>query len=62
LASLAGRSYIFALSIKVQPRIIEEISKLYWLTIEFGLVKENNELKICGAGILSSLGETGCIK
>jgi phenylalanine-4-hydroxylase len=37
---------------------IEAISRLYWYTVEFGLIEEDNELKIYGAGILSSSGET----
>ncbi len=37
---------------------IYELSKLYWYTVEFGLIKESAGLRIYGAGILSSAGET----
>jgi phenylalanine-4-hydroxylase len=40
------------------PKIVEMIGRVYWFTIEFGLIRSGNELKIYGAGILSSIGET----
>jgi phenylalanine-4-hydroxylase len=37
---------------------LEMIGRFYWFTIEFGLIRENGALKIYGAGIMSSSGET----
>ena len=37
---------------------IHLLSRIYWFTIEFGLIREQGEVKIYGAGILSSSGET----
>lgn len=37
---------------------IELISRLYWYTVEFGLIENKDGLKIYGAGILSSSGES----
>ena len=35
----------------------EQLSRLYWYTIEFGLIRQENGLRAYGAGILSSSGE-----
>jgi phenylalanine-4-hydroxylase len=35
----------------------ETISRLYWHTVEFGLAREGEEVKILGAGLASSFGE-----
>lgn len=37
---------------------VEMITRIYWYTIEFGLIKESDQLKIYGSGILSSSGES----
>jgi phenylalanine-4-hydroxylase len=34
------------------------LSRLYWYTIEFGLIDTTDGLRVYGAGILSSSGET----
>jgi phenylalanine-4-hydroxylase len=40
------------------PQILTKIERFYWYTVEFGLIMQNNKLKIYGAGILSSYNET----
>lgn len=37
---------------------IENLARLYWYTVEFGLIAGRDGLKVYGAGILSSAGET----
>ncbi|MES2430210.1 MAG: phenylalanine 4-monooxygenase [Bacteroidota bacterium] len=37
---------------------IELIGRIYWFTVEFGLIKETDGMRIYGAGILSSSGES----
>ncbi|MBA3896024.1 MAG: phenylalanine 4-monooxygenase [Sphingomonadaceae bacterium] len=37
---------------------IERLSRLYWYTVEFGLIRSAEGLRIYGAGIVSSFGES----
>lgn len=41
-----------------QPDIVEMLARIYWFTVEFGLIREDGRAKIIGAGIISSAGET----
>jgi phenylalanine-4-hydroxylase len=42
---------------------IEQLARLYWYTIEFGLIQSPNGIRAYGAGILSSVGELDyCLK
>lgn len=39
--------------------VLERIARLYWYTLEFGVVREGGSLRVVGAGLLSSFGELG---
>jgi len=36
----------------------DKLARLYWYTVEFGLAREHGEVRIYGAGIASSFGES----
>jgi phenylalanine-4-hydroxylase len=38
---------------------LDQLARLYWYTVEFGLVRGRDGLAIYGAGIVSSRGESG---
>ena len=38
--------------------VLDKLARVYWYTVEFGLVKQNGSLRIYGAGIASSHAET----
>ncbi len=40
---------------------LTKLQRIYWFTIEFGLIKEKGNIKGYGAGIMSSFGETNHI-
>jgi phenylalanine-4-hydroxylase len=39
-------------------RALHKLARLYWYTVEFGLIREGDVLKLYGAGIASSFGES----
>jgi phenylalanine-4-hydroxylase len=39
------------------PETLDQLSRVYWFTIEFGVLRENGEVKAYGTGLLSSAGE-----
>ena len=56
-SEFAQKFGILGVKLKGNQDAITALQRLYWYTIEFGLIKED-ELKIYGAGIISSYGET----
>ncbi|MEC8835135.1 MAG: phenylalanine 4-monooxygenase [Bacteroidota bacterium] len=40
------------------PKAVNLMSRLYWFTVEFGLIREHEGLKLYGAGIMSSSSES----
>jgi len=42
----------------IGPDALANLTRLYWYTVEFGLIRDAGGLRIYGAGILSSKGES----
>ncbi len=36
---------------------LEKLGRLFWYTVEFGLIRQGNDIKIYGSGLISSHGE-----
>jgi phenylalanine-4-hydroxylase len=34
--------------------ILERLGRLFWYTVEFGLIRENGKIKVYGSGVISS--------
>ena len=49
---------ILGASFKHNEEVQVFLQRLYWFTIEFGLIQQDGTTKIYGAGILSSFGES----
>jgi len=37
--------------------VLEKLGRLFWYTVEFGLIRERGEIKVYGSGLISSHGE-----
>jgi phenylalanine-4-hydroxylase len=44
-------------ALRANDRQLSQIERLYWFTMEFGLIREQGTVKAYGAGLLSSFGE-----
>jgi phenylalanine-4-hydroxylase len=38
-------------------KVLERLGRLFWYTVEFGLIREGSEIKVYGSGLISSHGE-----
>jgi phenylalanine-4-hydroxylase len=39
------------------PAALERMGRLFWFTVEFGVIREQGEIKVYGSGLISSHGE-----
>ncbi len=40
-----------------RPDVLERLGRLFWFTVEFGLIREAGKIKVYGSGLISSHGE-----
>jgi len=56
--TLAGLNRMFgAAARQVDDEVLNQLERVYWYTMEFGLVEQNGLTRAYGAGLLSSFGE-----
>jgi phenylalanine-4-hydroxylase len=44
-------------SLMHQPAALECMGRVFWFTVEFGIIRQNGALKVYGSGLISSHGE-----
>ena len=52
------QTYGRAASLTDDPEHMTRLARLFWFTVEFGLIKEEGETKLYGSGLISSPGES----
>jgi phenylalanine-4-hydroxylase len=40
-----------------RPEALERLGRIFWFTVEFGLIRQDGEIKVYGSGLISSHGE-----
>lgn len=40
-----------------RPEALERLGRLFWFTVEFGVIRQRGEIKVYGSGLISSHGE-----
>jgi phenylalanine-4-hydroxylase len=40
---------------------LERMGRLFWFTVEFGIIRQNGEIKLYGSGLISSHGESNYV-
>jgi phenylalanine-4-hydroxylase len=55
----AGIYQVFGTAVRrlTSPAAIGDVSRVFWFTMEYGVVREEGDLKACGASLLSSCEE-----
>ena len=58
---LAELNRLFGKAVKrtTAAEALDQLSRVYWFTIEFGVLREEGQVKAYGTGLLSSAGELG---
>lgn len=40
-------------------QVLEKLGRLFWYTVEFGVIRQSGDIKVYGSGLISSHGECG---
>lgn len=52
------QTYGRAAATTTDPTHVERLARLFWFTVEFGLIRETGKVKLYGSGLISSPGES----